>query len=138
MDLFSKIVLKEEIPAAPSKRKLGNNSVDYWPLVILLERAAYLRKMAALGDGSASETLKEHSLYSTILWFRSRSGDSELHEGFASIFHVLDGRATLVTGDVIAPAAATASGEIHGRSIADGTTSQELRVGDVVHIPVGQ
>jgi hypothetical protein len=46
--------------------------VDHWPLVILLERAAYLRKLAALGDGTARETLKEYPKHSTMLCFRSR------------------------------------------------------------------
>ena len=104
MDLFSRMVQKEETPEAPRRQALRKSPVDHWPLVILLERAAYLRKLAALGDGTASETLKEYPKHSTMLCFRSRSADVELHENFAVMFHVLDGRATLVTGRAAAAA----------------------------------
>jgi mannose-6-phosphate isomerase-like protein (cupin superfamily) len=103
----------------------------------LLERAAYLRKLAALGDGTARETLKEYPQHSTLLCFRSRSGNVELRENFAVMLHVLDGRATLATGGVAACAEAIVPGGIYGASI-DGGTSYELREGDVVHIPAGQ
>jgi mannose-6-phosphate isomerase-like protein (cupin superfamily) len=137
MDLFSRMVQKEETPEAPRRQALRKSPVDHWPLVILLERAAYLRKLAALGDGTARETLKEYPQHSTLLCFRSRSGDVELHENFAVMFHVLDGRATMVTGRVRTGVALIAQGEIHGASI-EGGTRHELRAGDVVHIPAGQ
>jgi mannose-6-phosphate isomerase-like protein (cupin superfamily) len=137
MDLFSRIVQREDNPTAPTRKTLRKNSIDHWPLVVLLERAAYLRKLAALGDGTASETLKEYPQHSTMLCVRSRSGDVELHDNFACMFHVLDGRATLLTGSIVAGAEPIASGDILAASIEPGSR-QELRAGDVVHIPTGQ
>ncbi len=84
MDRLSQQILKELLPAekeiappaakpAPSKPHL-----DHWSSAILLERAAYLRKMAKLGDGSASETLRDYPQHAAMLLFRSRDGQAEL------------------------------------------------------------
>ena len=65
---------------------------------ILLERAAYLRKLARAGNGSASEILREYPQHAAMLSFRIRDVQSEVHEGFADLFYVLEGRAMLLTG----------------------------------------
>ena len=137
MDLFSRMVQKEETPEAPRRQALRKSPVDHWPLVILLERAAYLRKLVALGDGTARETLKEYPQHSTMLCVRSRSSNVELHANVAVMFHVLDGRATLATGGVVDCAEPIVPGRIHGASI-DWGTRYELRAGDVIHIPPGE
>jgi mannose-6-phosphate isomerase-like protein (cupin superfamily) len=137
MDLLSGLAQREERPETPRRQTLRKNSIDRWPLAILLERGAYLRKLAAVGDGTACETLREYSQHSTLLCFRSRSGDAEMHENFACMFHVLDGRATLVTCRVMAGAEQTGPGETQGAPL-EGDTRYELRAGDVVHIPAGQ
>jgi|ERR1035441_132180 hypothetical protein len=136
MDVLAVKVLNEVIPKAPGPRVPRKNPVDYWPTPVLLERAAYLRKMAALGDGSASETLKEFSHHFTMLCFRSRDSIVELDENFTCLLYVLDGRATLVTGRMVVGAEELNSREIHDVSIAD-DTRQEIRAGDVVNIPPG-
>jgi mannose-6-phosphate isomerase-like protein (cupin superfamily) len=59
-----------------------------------------------------------------------------LHENFADLFVVLDGRATLVTGGVVVGAKTIGPGEIRGASI-EGGRRQELRAGDVAHVPAG-
>ena len=96
MDLLAKEILKDvnldEISAKASKPK---NPVDHWSPPVLLERAAYLRKLAKHGDGSASETLKEYPQHCAMLSFRSRDGEAEVHERFADLFCVLAGKATL-------------------------------------------
>jgi mannose-6-phosphate isomerase-like protein (cupin superfamily) len=128
---------REVLPAAKTKRpKDAPPQADHWPLAILLERAAYLRKLAKHGDGQASETLKEYPQHATMLSFRGRSGIAELHENFADLFVVLDGRATLVTGGTVAGAETISPGEIRGTSI-EGGVRQELRAGDVAHVPAG-
>jgi mannose-6-phosphate isomerase-like protein (cupin superfamily) len=71
-----------------------------------------------------------------MLSFRGRSGIAELHENFADLFVVLDGRATLVTGGTVAGAETISPGEIRGTSI-EGGVRQELRAGDVAHVPAG-
>jgi mannose-6-phosphate isomerase-like protein (cupin superfamily) len=142
-DGFSKQILKEINPELPAPRgahknrpKDGAAQMDHWSHAILMERAAYLCKLAKHGDGSASETLKAYPQHFTMLSFRSRDGVVELHEDFADLFVVLDGRATLLTGGTIAGAETIGPGEIRGASIVGGAR-QELRTGDVAHVPAG-
>ena len=145
MDEVSKKIWKELLPPerdgiahAPRvhPRKDERRRADHWPAPILLERAAYLRKLARHGDGQASETLKEYPQHAAMLSFRARDGVAELHEGFADLFYVLDGRATLVTGGTVMDAQTIGPGEIRGASV-EGGVRQELRAGDVAHVPAG-
>jgi mannose-6-phosphate isomerase-like protein (cupin superfamily) len=71
-----------------------------------------------------------------MLLFRGRSGIAELHENFADLFLVLEGRAALVTAGSIGNAKTIAPGEIRGDAVQDGVR-QELRAGDVAHVPAG-
>lgn len=109
---------------------------DHWSRAELLERATHLQQMAAADDGSASETLEKYPHHYTMLAFRRSSGGGELHQHFADIFYILDGHATVVTGGQLVDQKTTAPGEIRGKSV-EGGTRQELRAGDVVHIPAG-
>lgn len=143
MDMLSSEILKELLPAErhanalPAASRAGRRSpVDHWSTAVLLERAAYLRKLAKQGVGSASETLKEYPLHCAMLSFRSRDGEAELHENFADVFYVLEGRATLVTGGTMAGAHRIGPGEMRGSSV-EGGAPQELRAGDVAHVPAG-
>jgi mannose-6-phosphate isomerase-like protein (cupin superfamily) len=122
--------------AKARERKDAPPHSDHWSLAILLERAAHLRKLARAGDGQASETLKEYQRHATMLSFRARDGVAELHENFAVLFFVLDGRATLVAGGTMVGAETIGPGEIRGASI-EGGVRQELRAGDVAHVPAG-
>lgn len=128
-----KDVALEEMAPKPHAHK---NPVDHWSPAILLERAAYLRKMAKLGDGCASEVLKEYPQHCAMLSFRSRSGEAEVHEKWADLFVVLAGTATLVTGGVVAEPRTVASGETRGAAI-EGGTRQTLRAGELTHVPAG-
>jgi len=143
MDSLSREILKAinpDDPGPPAPRKDAHKDsashLDHWSAAILLERAAYLRKLAKHGDGSASETLREYPRHSTMLSFRSRDGVVELHANFADIFIVLDGRATLVTGGTVSGVHTIAPGEMRGVSI-EGGERRELRAGDVAHVPAG-
>jgi mannose-6-phosphate isomerase-like protein (cupin superfamily) len=137
MERIAKEILKDlnldEVAPKPSGPR---NPVDHWSPPLLLERAAYLRKLAKHGDGSASETLKEYPQHLAMLSFRSRSGEVEVHERFADLFVVLAGAATLVTGGTVTGARIVAPGETRGESIASGTP-KNLRPGDVAHVPAG-
>lgn len=119
---------------APKRERRG--PMDHWAPHILLERAAYLRKMARASDGSASETLREYPRHAAMLSFRSRSGEVEVHEKFADLFCVLAGTATLVTGGSVVGARTVAPGETRGEAI-EGGMRQELKAGDVAHVPAG-
>ena len=137
MDLLSNAILKDvDLDEVSPKAGAPKNPVDHWSLAVLLERAAYLRKLAKHGDGSASETLKEYPQHCAMLSFRSRDGEVEVHERFADLFCVLAGKATLVTGGVVNGARSIAPGETRGVSI-DGGARQTLRAGDVAHVPAG-
>ena len=139
MDKLSEKILKElspEPPAQPADRENTAPRLDHWASAVLLERAAYLRKLAAQGDGSAGETLQEYPGHCAMLSFRSRSGMAEVHENFADLFVVLEGRATMVTGGTVAGAKTINPGEIRGDSV-EGGMRQEMRPGDVLHVPAG-
>jgi hypothetical protein len=109
---------------------------DHWSPEKLLERAKHLQQLAAQGDGSASETLDKYPHHYTMLAFRAKSGDGELHRDFADLFYILDGRSALITGGEVVEPKTTAQGEIRGASVKGGS-SQELKAGDVVHIHAG-
>jgi len=109
---------------------------DHWSRAELLERAKHLQELAGKGDGSASETLEKYPHHYTMLAFRRSSGGGELHQYFADVFYVLDGHATVLTGGQLVDPKTTAPGEVRGKSV-EGGKHQELRAGDVVHIPAG-
>jgi mannose-6-phosphate isomerase-like protein (cupin superfamily) len=129
---------EEPLPTQAKARKCKDDPphADHWSAPVLLERAAYLRKLAKAGDGQASETLQEYPQHAVMLSFRGRDGVAELHENFADLFVVLDGRATLVTGGTVVGPETIAPGEIRGVSI-DGGQHQQLRAGDIAHVPAG-
>lgn len=137
MERFAKEILKDIAldDVAPNPRT-SKSPVDHWSPGILLERAAYLRKVAKFGDGSAAETLKEYPQHCAMLSFCSRSGEAEVHEDFADLFIVIGGKATLTTGGSVAGARTTGPGEVRGTSI-EGGVQQALRAGDVAHVPAG-
>jgi mannose-6-phosphate isomerase-like protein (cupin superfamily) len=109
---------------------------DHWSPAELLERAKHLRELAARADGSASETLEKYPHHYTMLAFRTRDGGGELHQTFADLFYIVDGHATLITGGDVVDPKTTAPGELRGASVKGGSR-QELKTGDVVHIPAG-
>lgn len=128
------------IPAAILLLSMGaypqTMKFDHWSPTELLERARHLRQVAAQGDGSASETLEKYPHHYTMLAFRSKSGGGELHQSFADLFYMLDGHASLVTGGEIVDRKTTGPGEDRGSAVKGGNR-QELKPGDVVHIPAG-
>lgn len=135
MDL-DKEILKDVSLDEVTPKGVRRGPADHWAPHVLLERAAYLRKMAQASNGSASETLREYPRHRAMLSFRSRSGEVEVHEKFADLFHVLAGTTTLVTGGTVTGARTIAPGETRGEAI-EGGTSQELKTGDLAHVPAG-
>jgi len=139
MDKLPSEILKAinpELSETPEPRKKLENPVDHYSPAVLLERAAYLRKLAKHGDGSASEMLKEYAQHFTMLSFRSRDGEAEVHNAHADLFYVLDGRATLVTGGTVIGARTVGPGETRGERV-EGGARQDLRAGDLAHVPAG-
>jgi mannose-6-phosphate isomerase-like protein (cupin superfamily) len=132
--------LRTIIPAAAILFTLGVSAqtmkLDHWTPAQLLERAQHLRQQAAQGDGSASETLDKYPHHYTMLAFRSHSGGGELHENYADLFYILDGSATVVTGGALVDRHNSGPGEVRGSKL-DGGSSQDVKAGEVVHIPAG-
>ncbi|MGA7343551.1 MAG: cupin domain-containing protein [Terracidiphilus sp.] len=137
MDILSREILKDvaldEVAPKPRRPK---SPVDHWSTAVLLERAAYLRKMARVGDGSAAETLRDYPRHAAVLSFQARSGEAEVDEKHAVLLCILAGNATLVAGGALVGARAVGAGEVRGQAV-EGGVRQELRAGDVVHIPAG-
>jgi glc operon protein GlcG len=67
---------------------------------------------------------------------REKPGLAEVHLSDADLIHVLDGRATFVTGGEVVEGANTAADEVRGKAIRGGETRQ-LAKGDVVIVPPG-
>jgi mannose-6-phosphate isomerase-like protein (cupin superfamily) len=108
---------------------------DHWSRGELLERAKHLQALAA-EKGSASEKLETYPHHFTMLAFRNRDGGGEVHQNYADVFFIVDGKATLVTGGEVVEPKTTGPGETLGTSVKGGSR-QELKAGDVVHIPAG-
>jgi mannose-6-phosphate isomerase-like protein (cupin superfamily) len=143
MDPVDRLLLKELLPAEkdvprPRARRSKEAPPDahHWSRPILMERAAYLRKLAAYSEGSASETLKGYPQHATMLSVRGRDGIAELHQKFADLFIVLDGRAALIIGGTVVGAHIVGPGEIRGTAV-EGGKRMELRAGDIAHVPAG-
>lgn len=136
IDRLARELLKDVNLDKVAPRDRDQSPTGHWTQAVLLERVAYLRKLAKFGNGSASETIRESPQYSVVLAFQGRTCDAELQRGFANLIQVLAGVGTLVTGGTIARARTIAAGETRGDSI-EGGARQELRPGDVVHIPAG-
>lgn len=106
---------------------------DHWSHAELLEKAKHLKEEAAQ-KGNASEKLETYPHHFTMLAFRNRSGGGEVHQNYADMFYIVDGRCTLITGGEVVDPKSTGPGETLGASVKGGS-SQELKAGDVVHIP---
>ncbi len=82
MDRISTKILNEllgpdkEMPPRPASKDQRQPAADHWTRPILLERAAYLGKLARYGQGSASETIKQYPGHCAMLCFRSRNSDA--------------------------------------------------------------
>ena len=133
---FAEEILKRAMGEEVVPRKQQQNPADHWTQAVLLERAAYLRKMAKLSNGAASETLRSYPQHTAMLLFRSRSGEARVHEKFAHHFYVLAGAGTLAIGGTVTGARTVAPGEVHGDAI-EGGEQQDLRAGDMIHVPAG-
>lgn len=133
-DLAGKILKDVNLDEIAATSPAEHSPVGHWPQPVLLERAAYLRKMARFGNGSASETIRECARHIVQLSFHSRNSDACLDQNVSHLMVVLSGAATLVTGGAIVRARNSVSGQTTGDSI-EGGVEQQLRPGDVVHIP---
>lgn len=137
-DILARMISAEADSYAPPKRTQDSpaRACDHWARPVLLERAAYLKKLARFSEGWALDTLCESYASRIELSVLLRSGAPLLYEGFAVILVVVEGRASLVTGGTLAGAKRAGRGELTGAAI-EGGSIRELRPGDVAHVSAG-
>ena len=87
-------------------------------------------------DCSKAATLFMGPAYSVICYNRTQAGGAEIHEGFAHVWYIVDGEATLVTGGTVLGTRVDAPGEIRGTGL-QGGESHHLVKGSVIVIPAG-
>jgi hypothetical protein len=124
-----------EAHARPEKES-AEQGCDHWTRPVLLERVAYLRKLARFSEGSAGDAIREFPGYSMLLSVLLRSSDALMLEDVSVVLVVLDGHATLVTGGTLERPKQVGPGEIGGEAIRGGS-SRDLRAGDLVHMVAG-
>jgi len=120
----------------PASLNAQSTKVDHLTREQILEKAHALESLARTQDGSASAKLSEYPNHYTMVALRHRNGGAEIHEHFADIFIVVEGHATLLTGGSVLAPKTVSPGETKGTSV-QGGSPQELKEGDVVHIPAG-
>ena len=121
---------------ARPERERSEAAGDHWTGPVLLERVAYLRKLARFSEGAASEEIRKLPGYSILLMVLLRSDEAVAHKKHGHTLIVLDGRATLVTGGSVERARTVAAGEVRGAGITGGV-NRVLQRADVVHIGAG-
>jgi uncharacterized protein GlcG (DUF336 family) len=116
------------------------------------ELAVLGAEAAATGDGSAEATFFSHAevaakfetggllldtpAYKVDAGRRTAPGEVEFHEHVIDIMHVVQGRATVVTGGTMLDPRVVGPGEVRARAV-EGGSSHELAEGDVLVVPAG-
>ena len=80
--------------------------------------------------------LLDEARYKVDAGRREAPGEVEYHETVADIMHVVEGKATVVTGGALREPRGVGPGELRGSGI-DGGTRHELAEGDVLVVPAG-
>jgi len=98
--------------------------------------AAYFDHQAVAERFQVGGLLLDTSGYKLDAGRRTRPGEVEYHEGMVDVMHVVEGRATVLTGGEMVEPHEVAPGELRADSVAGGT-AHELSAGDVLAIPNG-
>ena len=91
--------------------------------------SAAFAKGAVLFDGTDTNYMVHASR-------RDAAGQAEIHESDTDVIHVLEGKATFVTGGRVVDGRPTSDLEIRGASVEGGETRRLAR-GDVIIVPKG-
>jgi len=111
-------------------------SVDHLTQSEILEKAQALDSKAKGAEGAAAIKLNDYQNHYTMISLRHKNGGAEVHENFADLFFVVQGKATLLSGGEVQDAKIASSGEIRGTAVKGGS-STPLKEGDFIHIPAG-
>jgi mannose-6-phosphate isomerase-like protein (cupin superfamily) len=93
-----------------------------------------LHAQADASNGTATGPIAKYPGYYTMLVFRDKGGEVEIHNQFDEIMIVVGGKATVVTGGTPQNVRTLKPGEQRGTSIEDGTPNP-MEKGNMVHIP---
>jgi mannose-6-phosphate isomerase-like protein (cupin superfamily) len=126
------LALASGLALAPSPVRA--QKVDTYSPQQLMQEAKPLKEQADQANGLASKILEKYPDHYTMLAFREKNGQAELHKDSADVMFVLEGNATLVTGGSVLNPKTTGPGEVRGDSV-QGGTSVKLSKGSVAHIP---
>ena len=98
--------------------------------------AAYFSSAALREKFQEGGLLLDTAGYKLDAGRRVAPGEVEYHERFVDVMHVVEGRATVVTGGTLVEPREVAAGELRAAAV-EGGARQELREGDVLAIPHG-
>ena len=98
-------------------------------------KLATMAPQAKTPTGSTA-MLGDYKTHSIRLVSRTTSGGAEVHNHFDDVIIVTEGTATVISGGSVVNPHNEADGEVRGESVKDGQ-SQDVSVGDVIHIPAG-
>ncbi len=132
----TKIAIAAVIAALVHAAYAQSVKVDHFTQSEVIEKAQALNAKAQGVDGAASVKLDEYPQHYTMVALRHKNGGAEVHEDYADVFIVEQGRATLVTGGTVQDGKTVSQGEIRGASVQNGDRTS-LSEGDIVHIPAG-
>lgn len=94
-----------------------------------------LHAAADASSGTATGPIAKYPGFYTMLVFRDKSGEVEIHNQFDEIMIVMDGKATVVTGGTANNVRTLRPGELRGTSI-QGGIQNPMEKGNMVHIPL--
>jgi hypothetical protein len=130
-ELLARLIRGYDDPGPTTRRDPAEARPSvHWTGQVLLERTAYLRKMARASEGWAAETIRDSPGHQALLVVRLRNSDAEMLDGLAQMFFVLEGRATMITGGLIEKPRQSGPNQTSGVAI-QGGSHQELRPGGV-------
>jgi len=110
-----------------TQTKTANGAIQYFPANAV---EAAFAKGAVLLDGSDGRNYMVHASR------RDKAGMAEVHTRDADVIHVLEGKATFVTGGSVEQPNSIADDEVRGAAI-DGGETRTIAKGDVIVVPAG-
>ena len=102
----------------------------------IMQMAEPLHAEAKSSNGTATKILEQFPEYYTMLVYREKTGEVEVHQKFVDVMMIVDGSATLVTGGSGENMKVTKPGEQRGSDIVGGS-SVSLAKGVVARVPAG-
>jgi mannose-6-phosphate isomerase-like protein (cupin superfamily) len=102
----------------------------------LLQMAEPLHAQAKSSNGTATKILEQFPGYYTMLVYREKNGEVEVHEKFVDVMMIVNGSATLVTGGSGENMKMIRPNELRGTDIRGGSPVTLTR-GVVVRVPAG-